>query len=207
MSHSPTQPLEGYLHTADSQFNWLMLWLPSPTTTSTVVPRPTTPLPPSSGSIKLIPITSIQSFQLLSLPPPPPSTSNPDHIPTTINTSAGLARLEKNIALAQQSLARIGPKGTSPLDQALFEALARTMPARWDGNKMVINDTYIVEKPYGKENVRLLDEKVGRGGLERVANIVAMEKVKAELKNPGMVGVGQVNGIGGGGRGGVKKGG
>ena len=69
---------------------------------------------------------------------------------------------------------------------------------------MVINDTYIVEKPYAKENVRLLDEKVGRGGLDRVANIVAMEKVKAELKNPTMVS--QVNGVSGP-RGGAKKGG
>ncbi|RMD42766.1 hypothetical protein DV735_g2326, partial [Chaetothyriales sp. CBS 134920] len=190
----PQQPVEGYLHTADDTFNWIILWHPtafndSPvssfaSTTPTTIPTARTPFPPAQGGIKVILFSHIQSFTILSLPTEPVEPADLPQAPLRIDPNAGQQRLAHNIAQAQAAEARRGPKGTSPSDQALFEAISRILPARWEGNLMVISDQYAIEKPYKASNVRLVDEHggVGRSGLDRIKTMVDMERQKILLR-------------------------
>lgn len=100
---------------------------------------------------------------------------------STIDANAAQARLAKNIAAQQVAQARQGPKGTSPVDQALFDSLSRTMPARWSGNVMIINDTFLIEKPYNHANIRHIDSQ-SVGDLERMRKVVDMERNKITLR-------------------------
>lgn len=83
---------------------------------------------------------------------------------------------------AQALQSRKGPQGTSPVDQDLFDALAKTHPARWEGTIMVISDVFMIDKPYEKANVKLLQG--ASGNLERMRTILDIEKKKAALKQP-----------------------
>ena len=48
---------------------------------------------------------------------------------------------------------------------------------------MVFGDDYVIEKPYGVENVKAVQGGSGStAGLERVKNVVKMEKAKVELR-------------------------
>ena len=52
---------------------------------------------------------------------------------------------------------------------------------------MIINDTYVIEKPYKGGNVKLTEQGRGWGekGLERFRGRVEMERVKADLRGVG----------------------
>lgn len=185
---APSQPsLEGTIYTADPLTNLLVLHT-SPATQTTEISPTTMTAPP--GPYHIVPISQISSFQILHLPPPPPtasptvseSTATPTAAANanTVDTAAVQARLARNVASSQAALARLGPKGTSPTDQGLFDALSRTHPARWSGNVMVISDTYLVEKPYGPLNVKLIESR--HGDLERMKKVVEMERQKVTLR-------------------------
>ncbi|EXJ89179.1 hypothetical protein A1O3_02243 [Capronia epimyces CBS 606.96] len=167
--------VEGTVYTADPLSNLVVLNLSAtaPTTinsTSLVAP---------AGAYRIIPISQISSFQLLSIP------QQPSEYPTNpalnlIDIHAVQSRLARNLSAQQAAQARIGPKGTTPTDQALFEALSRTHPARWTGNMMLISDTYLIEKPYGAVNVKFVEGR--RGDLERMKKVVDMERQKITLR-------------------------
>jgi hypothetical protein len=132
-----------------------------------------------AGPYRVIPISQISNFQLLSLSQPPTETASAPAL-NAIDTNAVQARLARNIAAQQAAQARLGPKGTSPTDQALFDALSRTHPARWYNNTMVISDTYLIEKPYGAANVRFVEGR--HGDLERMKKVIDMELQKITLR-------------------------
>ncbi|OCT44130.1 hypothetical protein CLCR_00695 [Cladophialophora carrionii] len=168
--------LEGSVYTADPLTNLLVLNINAATGASLTSASLVAP----AGTYRIIPISQISSFQLLSLPqsssePAPHSAFN------AIDTNAVQARLAKNIAAQQAAQARVGPKGTSPVDQALFDSLSRTHPARWSGNVMIISDTFLIEKPYGQSNVRHIDGQ-SVGDLERMRKVVDMERNKITLR-------------------------
>jgi protein LSM12 len=167
--------VEGIVYTADPVTNLLVL--NTSTTSSTSITSSSLAAP--SGTYRIIPIASIASFQLLSLPPQTSEVVNNPAL-NTIDTNAVQGRLQKNIAAQQAAQARIGPKGTTPTDQALFDALSRTLTAAWSGNGMLISDTYLIEKPYGPVNVRIVDGR--HGDLERMKKVVEMERQKVTLR-------------------------
>lgn len=167
--------VEGIVYTADPVTNLLVL--NTSATSSTSITSSSLAAPP--GTYRIIPIASITSFQLLSLPPQTSEVASNPAL-NTVDINAVQARLHKNIAAQQAAQARIGPKGTTPTDQALFEALSRTLTAAWSGNGMLISDTYLIEKPYGPVNVRIVDGR--HGDLERMKKVVEMERQKVTLR-------------------------
>ncbi|EXJ95246.1 hypothetical protein A1O1_00366 [Capronia coronata CBS 617.96] len=167
--------VEGTVYTADPLTNLLVLNIsdtPATTISSTSLVAP-------AGAYRIIPVSQISSFQILSLAQPSTeSSTNPTH--NSIDINAVQSRLARNIAAQQAAQARVGPKGTTPTDQALFDALSRTHPARWAGNVMLISDTYLIEKPYGAVNVRFVEGR--HGDLERMKKVVDMERQKITLR-------------------------
>ncbi|KAH0840952.1 hypothetical protein FOPE_06493 [Fonsecaea pedrosoi] len=166
--------VEGTVYTADPLTNLLVI-----TTTASSSAITSSSLVAPAGTYRIIPISQISSFQLLSLPQSSPVSANSSAL-NTIDTNAVQGRLARNIAAQQAAQARVGPKGTSPIDQALFDALSRTHPARWSGNMMVVSDTFLIDKPYGAANVRHAE---GRDGdLDRMKKVVDMERQKITLR-------------------------
>ncbi|KIW90536.1 uncharacterized protein Z519_09183 [Cladophialophora bantiana CBS 173.52] len=167
--------VEGTVYTADPLTNLLVV----NTNTNSAIPITSTSLVAPPGAYRIIPISQISSFQLISLPQPSAESAS-IAVLNTVDANAVQARLARNIAAQQAAQARVGPKGTSPIDQALFDALSRTHPARWSGNVMVISDTFLIDKPYGAANVRHAE---GRDGdLDRMKKVVDMERQKITLR-------------------------
>ncbi|KAL1966921.1 hypothetical protein VTN77DRAFT_3665 [Rasamsonia byssochlamydoides] len=134
----------------------------------------------------IIPISRIQSFQLLSLAP---SATSPDG-PSFTNASPPLhaldiralkAREASAVAKLQELEARRG-KGVTKEAQDLFDAFSRTMPARWDGTSIVVADAVVIAKPYRVDDCRPLVAG-DSAALTRVRKVLEMERKKIELRN------------------------
>ena len=169
--------MEGTVYTADPITNLLVL--NTSTSASGISPNVLT-VP--QGAYRIIPISQIASTQLLNLPSSTASANEPADSATnsSIDTVGLTARLNRTISSLQSAQMRQGPKGTTAADQALFDALSRTHPARWYGSSMVVSDTYLIEKPYTLVNVRLMDG--AHGDLDRMRRVLDMEKNKLTLR-------------------------
>jgi len=175
---APSQStVEGTIYVADPTTNLLVLNV-SPAQ-NTAINASTLHAP--TGSYRIIPVSQITSFQLQSLPPQQTPHAEQQLSPNALDTQALQNRLHREVAKLQSAQSRQGPKGTSPVDQALFDSLSRTMPTRWQGNAMIISDTYLIEKPYSSANIRLLPG--ASGDLDRMKRVLEMEKHKNSLKS------------------------
>ncbi|KAJ2785164.1 hypothetical protein GGI15_002024 [Coemansia interrupta] len=88
------------------------------------------------------------------------------------------ARKKRSLAQAQERASRIGV-GVTDDAQSIFEALSRTLPCRWDQNKIVVLDEVVIDSPYSTDNCRELTsasltlqrvKKVLQGELQRIAS-------------------------------------
>lgn len=137
-----------------------------------------------SGDYHVIPISRIQSFQLLALPSnSSESPSFTDALPSiqALDTRALKQREAKAIGEAFDREARRG-KGVTREAQDIFDAFSRTMPARWDGPNIVVADAVTIAPPYRVEDCRPLVEG-DTAALARVRKVLEMERKKIELRN------------------------
>lgn len=128
-----------------------------------------------SGDYHVIPVSRIQSFQLLALP-----SSNSSDAPSftdaqpsiqALDTRALKAREAKAIGEAMDREARRG-KGVTREAQDLFDAFSRTMPAHWNGPHIVVADSVSISPPYRVDDCRPL--VVGNeAALARVRKVVS----------------------------------
>jgi hypothetical protein len=108
----------------------------------------------------IVPVTRIQSFQLLSLAPSFSSPNGPsftDAIPPlhALDIRALKAREATAIGKAHESETRRG-KGVTREAQSLFDAFGRTMPTRWDRANIVVADAVTIAPPYHADDCRPL---------------------------------------------------
>ncbi|KAL1960101.1 hypothetical protein VTO42DRAFT_273 [Malbranchea cinnamomea] len=181
--------LEGTLFTACPITNLVAI------NTSPLPPTPITPGTPALSTpsdFHIIPISRIQHFQLISLPPHNASTTSEPPAPFTnayptiypLDIRALKSREAAAVARLQEREQRRG-KGVTKEAQDLFDAFSRTMPARWDGTSMIIADTVVIAKPYRVEDCRSVAPEEGgaNAALTRVRKVLEMERKKIELRN------------------------
>lgn len=128
-----------------------------------------------SGDYHVIPISRIQSFQLVSLAPSanaPDGPSFTDAVPQVqaLDIRALKAREANAVAKALEGEAKRG-KGVTQEAQDLFDAFNRTMPARWDGTSIVVADAVTIAAPYRVDDCRPLVEG-DMAALNRVRKVV-----------------------------------
>lgn len=158
-----------------------------------------------SGDYRIIPVSRIQSFQLLSLGPSNSETPFTDAVPPlqSLDIRALRQREENAVAKAQEKEARRG-KGVTREAQDLFDAFSRTMPTRWDGTSIVVAEAVTIAKPYRVDDCRPLVPG-DNAALARVRKVVCillprsnalsiltsfqleMERKKIELRNASAV--------------------
>ncbi|CAI7661502.1 hypothetical protein N7533_005349 [Penicillium manginii] len=148
-------------------------------------PSPTDPKQAQNGDYHVIPVSRIQSFQLLTL-----ISSNSSESPSFTDAQPPIQPLDpralksreaKAIGDAMDREARRG-KGVTREAQEIFDAFSRTMPARWDSSNIVVADAVTIATPYRVDDCRPLVEG-DTAALARVRKVLEMERKKIELRN------------------------
>lgn len=104
----------------------------------------------------ILPISSIQTFTLVSAPPTANGFASPPNTTpalTNVPTAALLARAEAAVARLKEAASRKN-KNVSKEAQDLFDGISRTLPTRWDGNSIVVMDSVVISAPYRGEDCR-----------------------------------------------------
>lgn len=133
----------------------------------------------SPGDYRIIPISRIQSFQLLSLVPSSNGTAVADGAPFSdalpaihaLDVRALRNREAAVVGKLQEKEARRG-KGVTGEAQDLFDRFSRTMPTRWDGTSIVVADAVTVAPPYHVDDCRPLVAG-DKAALARVRKVVS----------------------------------
>ena len=77
--------------------------------------------------------------------------------PSIIAYSAQELRSMEERALSESTKAVSNLNLTAPLEaQQAFDALNRTLPCRWEGHAIVVNEMYLVDSPYDETAVQML---------------------------------------------------
>ncbi|KAB8234936.1 anticodon-binding domain-containing protein [Aspergillus alliaceus] len=140
----------------------------------------------TAGDYRIIPVSRIQSFQLLSLAPSSHNADGPsftDAVPPVhaLDIRALKAREANAVGKLHESEARRG-KGVTREAQDLFDAFSRTMPTRWDGTSIIVADAVAIAAPYRVDDCRPLVAG-DTAALARVRKVLEMERKKIELRN------------------------
>ncbi|KKY27847.1 hypothetical protein UCRPC4_g00827 [Phaeomoniella chlamydospora] len=160
---------EGTLFTADPITNLIVINTGSSTA--------------SAGNYQIIPISRLQSFNIISLPQSNGESTFATAAPPIAPLPLPSFRQREEAAirrLKEQELKR--GKGVTPEAQEIFNALTRTMPGRWEGQDMIISESVVISKPYRIEDCRALNESVSGSAVHRVRKVLEMEKKKIELR-------------------------
>ncbi|KAJ2713995.1 hypothetical protein H4R19_001961 [Coemansia spiralis] len=90
------------------------------------------------------------------------------------------ARKQRELGLARERAARIGV-GVSNRAQAIFEALSKTLPCRWDQDKIIVLDEVLIAPPYAVESCRALSTA---SSLPRVKKVLQGELSRLDQQPP-----------------------
>ncbi|OQR90231.1 hypothetical protein THRCLA_22568 [Thraustotheca clavata] len=89
-----------------------------------------------------------------------------------------LRKLEQRTRLqAEKAIASIG-KNVSPMGQALFDALSKTMPCEWRGQSIQVMNEVVIDPPYATNTTKSANKQM----LERVKKVLDGELRKLRLK-------------------------
>ncbi|GAB7366293.1 hypothetical protein MBLNU230_g8093t1 [Neophaeotheca triangularis] len=159
---STPQTLEGTIYTVCPKSNVLML--------NTRTTDPAAAAKDPVGDYHTIPLSGVQSFQILALPEGPPQPLPP------VDEQRLEARLAARVqALKEEKEER--PKGVSKEAQAIFDAFKRiNMPVRWHGGSIIVHEAVIISPPYGVEDCRGPSDK--KDAVSQVKRALEGEKRK-----------------------------
>lgn len=126
----------------------------------------------------VLPISTINNFTLLSTAssPGPPSFTSASPPIAPVDPVALAKRADAAVARLKEAAARKN-KSVTKEAQDLFDALIRTLPTRWDGTNIVVNDAVVITAPYRVEDCRLGAGQQA-GMLARVKKVLENERRK-----------------------------
>ncbi|KAI9886232.1 MAG: hypothetical protein M1823_001967 [Watsoniomyces obsoletus] len=170
--------VEGILFTADPLTNLVAICSnPSSPATST-----SSALTPLSGDYHIIPISKLQSFQLLSLasePLTPASASDPavgNGVPGGLGKIDWTTAQERERKAVEQEMKREQSMrqevGRTP-GQEVYDVLNRSLPVRWQDQSIIVLDAVEVRPPYGLEDCRAVGKDTA--ALQRVKKVLETE--------------------------------
>jgi hypothetical protein len=144
-------------------------------------PPPPTPITSGAnnrpGDYRLLPISRISTFQLLTLPPAgnePPSFASALPALHSLDLRALKARETAAITKLHEQENRRG-KGVTKEAQDLFDAFHKTLPTRWVGTSIVISDSVAIDSPYGVRDCKFIGgTDGGEQALARVRKVVSI---------------------------------
>ncbi|MCJ1346051.1 hypothetical protein MMC31_004262, partial [Peltigera leucophlebia] len=103
----------------------------------------------------ILPISAVQHFTILA--PQPPSSSGPltaaSLTISPLQTAALLSRAEAAVARLKEAAARKNPSASKEA-QEIFDAISRTLPTKWAGTSILVNETVVIASPYRAENCK-----------------------------------------------------
>ncbi|KAF2012121.1 hypothetical protein BU24DRAFT_270165 [Aaosphaeria arxii CBS 175.79] len=143
--------LEGTLFTTCNVTNAIAI------NTAPAPPNPSAPLSSQPGDFHIIPFGHIVTFELVG-----PGERAPESaagfdgaLPsiTKVDLEALKAREENTIREMKKKDAQKG-KGVTKEAQELFDYIARTLPLRWAGTQIVVNEASLIDAPYGLNNIK-----------------------------------------------------
>lgn len=140
-----------------------------------------------TGEYHIIPISRIQSFQLLSLANGASDGSSfTDALPAIhpLDVRALRNREATVVSKLQGKEARRG-KGVTGEAQELFDRFSRTMPTRWDGTSIVVADAVTVSPPYSVDDCRPLvaGDKAALARVRKVVGLFSTSISSLEITN------------------------
>ncbi|KAK3069597.1 hypothetical protein LTR53_011944 [Teratosphaeriaceae sp. CCFEE 6253] len=135
---------DGALYTADPVTNLVVLNVRGPMADKSS----------QTGDYRVIPISQVQTFQLLSLAD---GNGGLAHVPSKM-PELELMRLQKRCndrVAALKDLEENRGKGVTKEAQAIFDSFKRiNMPARWHNQEIIVHDSIIVGPPYRPEDCK-----------------------------------------------------
>ncbi|KAK9476588.1 anticodon-binding domain-containing protein [Lipomyces japonicus] len=130
----------------------------------------------SRFEFRVLKVGFIKDIAVVGKPVQQPSPALPTVEP--VNLATITARLEQAIRAANQHQASRGV-GVSAGAQALFDALHKTLPVRWDGVAIVVLDEVRIEPPYTSAACNAAD--AAGPALARIKTVVEQERAKLKL--------------------------
>ena len=94
-----------------------------------------------------------------------------------MDPSALLKRADTAVARLKEAAARKN-KSVNKEAQDIFDGLYRTLPTRWDGNDIVVNDAVVITAPYRAEDCRVgVGQQAGMlGRVKKVVSVLSNRK-------------------------------
>ncbi|KAL9127563.1 MAG: hypothetical protein Q9217_003580 [Psora testacea] len=136
--------------------------------------------PQSQPTHHILPISSLTSFTILSLPSPTTHARAPV---APINTIALQSRANAALAKAKERAAKIN-RGVGREAQDVFDALDKQFSARWKAKDIIVMERVVVRGPgYRAEDCRVIT-KDGEGLLGRVKKVLEHERRRATQREP-----------------------
>ena len=147
---------------------------------------------PSPPTHRILPISSIQSFTIISAPTAANGFASPPATTpalATIPTAAFLARADAAVARLKEAANRKN-KAVGKEAQDLFDGLSRLFPVQWDGNNMVVMDSVVISAPYRAEDCQAGNAPQSQQILLRVRKVVSLQRApsgKNDVANVAMI--------------------
>ncbi|KAK5735437.1 hypothetical protein LTR17_008134 [Elasticomyces elasticus] len=113
----------------------------------------------SASDYRVLPISRIQSFQIMSLADGNADIANAHPKIAEVDVKRWEKRCEDRIAALKEQERNRG-KGVSKEGQAIYDALKRiNLPVRWHNQEMIVHDFIIVSPPYRPEDCKGAKDK------------------------------------------------
>eukprot|EP00698_Gefionella_okellyi_P018548 TRINITY_DN556_c0_g1_i1.p1 TRINITY_DN556_c0_g1~~TRINITY_DN556_c0_g1_i1.p1 ORF type:complete len:180 (-),score=23.55 TRINITY_DN556_c0_g1_i1:26-565(-) len=121
-------------------------------------------------NLQFVKTNSVRDIQVISAQQAAPDLRIPH-----VNLQRLVRREERAVDKARERAAQIG-MGVSTLAQQVFDALAKTLPCTWVGDRIIVMNEAVISKPYTSESITCANDTL----LTRVKMVLQRERQKID---------------------------